>query len=114
MKQLSEMTVSELLQLQSEVTTLIEKKKVEEKTALRQRLEDMAAQAGFSLQDLLQTTTGKKAAPSKDSLGPKRGAKVAAKYRDPVSGATWTGRGLEPKWMKRALAAGKSRADFAI
>jgi DNA-binding protein H-NS len=24
---------------------------------------------------------------------------VAAKYRDPASGATWSGRGRRPKWM---------------
>lgn len=34
---------------------------------------------------------------------------VAAKYRDPASGATWTGRGKAPKWID-----GKDRAKFAI
>jgi len=47
--------------------------------------------------------------------GAKRGAKtgargtVAPKYRDPVTGATWTGRGKAPKWIE-----GKDRAKFAI
>lgn len=40
--------------------------------------------------------------------------KVAAKYRDPASGQTWTGRGLKPKWLQAALASGKSLADFTI
>lgn len=40
--------------------------------------------------------------------------KVAAKYRDPASGQTWTGRGLKPKWLQAALASGKSLDDFAI
>ena len=31
------------------------------------------------------------------------------KYRDPVSGATWSGRGREPRWI-----AGKDRNDFLI
>lgn len=35
--------------------------------------------------------------------------KVAAKYRDPVSGKTWSGRGMEPKWI-----GGKNRNQFAI
>lgn len=35
--------------------------------------------------------------------------KVAAKYRDPVTGKTWSGRGLAPKWL-----AGKNKADYAI
>ena len=49
--------------------------------------------------------------------GAKRGPKtagavknpVAPKYRDPVTGATWTGRGKAPKWID-----GKDRAQFAI
>jgi DNA-binding protein H-NS len=36
-------------------------------------------------------------------------SKVAAKYRDPISGKTWSGRGLAPKWL-----AGKNKEDFAI
>ena len=29
-----------------------------------------------------------------------KGAKVAAKYRDPATGATWTGRGKPPRWIQ--------------
>ncbi len=36
------------------------------------------------------------------------GTKVAAKYRDPTSGTSWTGRELKPKWVTSALATGKS------
>lgn len=50
--------------------------------------------------------------PSRASGG--SGKKVAPKYRDPHSGATWTGRGLKPKWLSAALVSGKSIADFAI
>lgn len=32
-----------------------------------------------------------------------------AKYRDPASGATWSGRGREPSWL-----VGKDRTAFAI
>jgi DNA-binding protein H-NS len=35
--------------------------------------------------------------------------KVAAKYKDTVSGATWTGRGKAPKWIE-----GQDRAKFLI
>ncbi|MBK6854850.1 MAG: H-NS histone family protein [Burkholderiales bacterium] len=42
------------------------------------------------------------------------GAKVAPKYRDPITGTTWTGRGLQPRWMRSALASGKTPADFLI
>ncbi len=42
------------------------------------------------------------------------GKKVAPKYRDPESGATWTGRGLKPKWLSAAIEAGKSITDYSI
>ena len=34
---------------------------------------------------------------------------VALKYKDPMTGATWTGRGKTPKWLD-----GKDRTQFAI
>lgn len=41
-------------------------------------------------------------------------AKPPAKYRDPMTGQTWTGRGLKPKWLAVALEQGKSLADFQV
>ena len=41
-------------------------------------------------------------------------SKVAAKYRHPDSGATWSGRGLPPKWLADEIAAGKSKDQFLI
>ncbi len=43
-----------------------------------------------------------------------KGAKVAAKYRDSATGATWSGRGLQPNWLKAALTGGRKLADFAV
>ncbi|KQP11894.1 H-NS family nucleoid-associated regulatory protein [Pseudorhodoferax sp. Leaf267] len=37
------------------------------------------------------------------------GQKVAPKYRDAATGATWTGRGKPPKWIE-----GKDRQEFLI
>jgi len=38
---------------------------------------------------------------------------VAAKYKD-GQGNQWTGRGLKPRWLAAALAAGKKLEDFAV
>lgn len=50
--------------------------------------------------------------------GPKpragKGGKVAPKYRDTATGNTWSGRGLQPNWLKSALASGRKLADFAL
>ena len=43
-----------------------------------------------------------------------KGNKVAAKYRNPATGDSWCGRGLQPKWLKAALASGKKLQDFAV
>ena len=43
-----------------------------------------------------------------------KGQKVAAKYRNAATGDTWSGRGLQPKWLKAALAGGRKLADFAV
>jgi DNA-binding protein H-NS len=42
------------------------------------------------------------------------GGKVAAKYRNPATGDTWSGRGLQPKWLKAALASGRRIEEFVI
>ncbi len=54
-------------------------------------------------------TTAKKTKVPKD----KRSV-VAPKYRDSATGATWTGRGKQPKWLAAALASGKKIDDFKI
>jgi DNA-binding protein H-NS len=40
--------------------------------------------------------------------------KPDARYKDPVTGATWTGRGKIPVWMKPALDNGVDKEAFAI
>ena len=40
--------------------------------------------------------------------------KVVPKYQDPVSDATWTGRGKQPKWVVEALASGLTLEDLLI
>ena len=39
---------------------------------------------------------------------------VAPKYRDAATGATWTGRGKQPKWLAAALKGGQKLEDFKI
>lgn len=39
---------------------------------------------------------------------------VAAKYKDPASGQTWSGRGLRPRWLAAAIAGGKAIEEFAV
>jgi DNA-binding protein H-NS len=68
----------------------------------------LMAQYGLSLADI--GTKG----PAAPRRAPGGGAKVAAKFRNPATGDTWSGRGLKPKWLTAALAAGRTLADFAL
>lgn len=40
--------------------------------------------------------------------------KVAIKYRNAGTSETWTGRGLQPKWLKAAMASGAKIEDFLV
>ncbi len=43
-----------------------------------------------------------------------KGGTLPPKYRDPESGATWAGRGAQPRWLVAALKAGKKAEDFLV
>ncbi|MDR7331733.1 ParB/RepB/Spo0J family partition protein [Roseateles asaccharophilus] len=52
-----------------------------------------------------------------DEAAPQPAAKPkanVARYRNPATGETWSGRGLQPKWLKAAIAAGNQLADYAV
>jgi DNA-binding protein H-NS len=68
------------------------------------KIKDMMAQHGITVADL---------SGGRGKGGKKKGA-VAAKYRNPASGETWSGRGRPPRWLAEAEAQGKSRDAFLI
>lgn len=68
-----------------------------------EKTRSLVAEFGLTPEDVF---AGTKKKPGKGSLA---GTKVAAKYRDPTSGKTGTGRGVAPKWI-----AGKDRDSFLI
>jgi DNA-binding protein H-NS len=70
----------------------------------------LMAEHGLTLADLsTRATPGRTRMPSAT-----RGSKVPPKYRNTATGETWSGRGLQPKWLKAALASGKKLTDFAV
>jgi DNA-binding protein H-NS len=79
------------------------KVKEEEKQQAIDMARTMISAYGITARDL-----GLDKAP-KGKTGPKAGNKIAAKYRDPQSGATWSGRGKTPRWIN-----GSDRSQYAI
>ena len=79
----------------------------EERASAIAQVKSLMAQHGLTAADL--TAKSPATAPKARS-----GGKVPAKYRDPSTGQSWSGRGLHPTWLKQALAAGAKLSDFAI
>jgi DNA-binding protein H-NS len=93
-------------ELQAKIADLqaqAEQVKAEEKAQSIAMARAMILSYGITARDL-----GLDKAP-KAKTGPKAGNKIAAKYRDPASGATWSGRGKTPKWIN-----GADRSQYAI
>lgn len=65
----------------------------EERTQALQMCRAMIESYGITVKDL-----GLDKAP-KVKTGPKSGGKIPAKYRDPATGAVWSGRGKTPRWV---------------
>lgn len=84
----SNLSLAELKELFGSLPKIIANREKDEKAAARKELEVRAAELGFSLDELVG---GKQ-----DSETKKMRTPVAAKYLDPVSGATWSGRGRRP------------------
>ncbi|PUE40760.1 H-NS histone family protein [Limnohabitans sp. Bal53] len=66
------------------------------------KVRELVAEYGLTVQDVFPGRAAKTSVTKSVS-------KVAAKYRDPVTGQTWTGRGKAPKWIE-----GQDRSPFVI
>ena len=90
----------ELLAMRAELEAQINTARQEESGAALATIHSLIAEYGLSQSEVF---------PSKRSASVNKGSTVAPKYRDPATGATWSGRGKAPLWI-----ANKDRAQFAI
>ncbi|WP_290877704.1 H-NS histone family protein [Aquabacterium sp.] len=81
-----------------------------ERAGVIAQIKSLLAEHGLTVADLGLKAGGSKPAGTSAAAG----RKVAPKYRNNDTGETWTGRGLQPKWVQAAVAAGKKLEDFAI
>jgi DNA-binding protein H-NS len=84
----------------AKLQTLAEQARQSELAEAKKRIQDLMEASGITMADLQD---------SKRPVGVKKQNTVAAKYKDPNSGQTWTGRGRAPRWL-----AGKKKEDFLI
>lgn len=90
----------ELLQQREALERQIAEARLREISQAVNEVRSLVAEFGLTAQDIFPTPKARAAS---------SGNKVAAKYRDPATGKTWTGRGKAPRWLD-----GKDRAKFLI
>lgn len=81
-----------------------EEARMREKESGIAEIKALMAKLGITVEDLME----------KRGRGAVKGTPAAAKYRDPVSGETWSGRGRSPRWLQAAEAAGQNKESFLI
>ena len=90
----------ELLAQRENLEAQIKKARETELSAAVAQVRAIVVEFGLNVSDVFPSGRG----------GPRhKTGKVDPKYRDPSTGAPWTGRGKPPAWI-----AGKDRAQFAI
>ena len=103
---MSAASLSDLLAQRAALEKQIAEAQREQRSAAIVQIRALMTEYGLTLADIGSRAA---AAPARRSSG-----KVAAKYRNAATGETWSGRGLQPNWLKAALAAGRSLSDFAV
>lgn len=98
-------TLTELLAQKAALEKQIAQTQRDEREKAVSQVRTLMAEYGLTAADLGPQPGKKKS---------RTGVKVAAKYRNKASGETWSGRGLQPRWLKAAIASGKKLSDFAI
>jgi DNA-binding protein H-NS len=95
-------TLQELIAQKDALDKLIQEQRQTELAEAIGKVRALIADFGLTQEDIFGSARGAKKVKAE-------GSKVAAKYRDPVSGKEWSGRGLAPKWLQ-----GREKSEFLI
>lgn len=95
-------TIADLNEQLKRIQTEIEERRASAKTELRADIEQMLKDAELTLQDVFpELAKGGKGSPAPAKA--RQRAEAAPKYKDPNSGALWSGRGRSPRWVVDVL-----------
>lgn len=99
-------SLQELLAQRAEIEKrIIETQRAERAEAIA-KIRSLMSEYGLTMADL-----GRAASTPKTAGGAR---KAPVKFRNAATGDTWSGRGLQPKWLRTELAAGRQLSDFAV
>lgn len=106
---LKDLSLKQLLKLQSDVEIAIERAKTKDLQIAKKELEKAAQKMGYSLAELVDV-------PADGASARKPKSKpVRPKYQNPENKTeTWTGRGRQPLWVRHALDTGATLDDLLI
>ena len=93
-------TLQELIAQKEALEKLIQDTRQTELAEAISQVKTLIATFGLTQEDIFGASRGAKKVKAE-------GSKVAAKYRDPVTGKEWSGRGLAPKWLQ-----GREKSEF--
>lgn len=105
-------TLLELLAQRVEIEKRIEQLQSTDRIKAIDEIKKIMAAHGLTIADVAGGGgSGSRASARLDGT-PKQA--VVPKYRNAATGETWSGRGLQPKWLKAAIAGGATLGSFAI
>lgn len=96
-------TLQELLAQRVELDAKIEQTKDSVRSEAVAKVKSLMEENGLTIADI--STRAPKVA---------KVSKVAVKYRNQATGETWSGRGLQPKWLKAAITGGATLQEFHV
>lgn len=94
-------SIEELAAERDRIDAELKARKQAEQNAVIDQIKTVMTSYDITLQQLVDAMGGLKTT--------RKGTKAKIKYRDPASGATWSGRGKAPDWIK-----GKDFGDFLL
>ena len=96
------LSLEQLLHLQKQVAAEIGNRRVADELKILDEIRQKVAYLGLSPEDLASRLQGRA----------KR--TVAPQFRDPASGALWSGRGRKPRWVDAWLNSGRALDELRI
>lgn len=100
-REIAHASYRELKALRGKIDDAIRQRRAEALAELEVRRQELVAELGLDEHEL-------------DQRGCPEQVLVRVRYRDPETGAHWSGRGKRPAWLKAKLDAGHPLSDFEV
>ena len=107
-EKLYDLSEVELAQLIDNAQKTLRERQLGKKKEVTNQIKELAASIGYSV-ELTELS------PDRSPGNSRKGSKVAVKYRDPDNSKhQWTGRGMQPKWLRELIEQGRSLEEFIV